>query len=132
MQIELKGKGTPKPVNDLIVENGIENNVLITSFDIELLKEMRKINPRIKMGLLFGKTPELLWDMATRTPLNYICPKADIVNEKMIQYAHALGFKVYSYHTNDKDLGLQLIKWGIDDIGTDFPKYFLPFCFNES
>ncbi len=126
LQIELKGKGTPKPVNDLIVKNGIENHVLVTSFDIELLREMKKINPRIKMGLLFENTPDLLWDMVTRIHLNYICPKANIVTKKMIGYAHALGFKVYAYHTNLYAQGENLIQWGVDDIGTDFPKLFLP------
>jgi len=131
LQIELKGKGTPQPVNDLIIKNGIENEVLITSFNIKLLKEMRKINPRIKMGLLFGNIPVLLWDMISRNHLNYICPKADIVTEDMIVYAHDMGVKVYAYHTNDQFVGRRLMWWQIDDIGTDFPEYFLPFPLNE-
>jgi glycerophosphoryl diester phosphodiesterase len=56
--------------------------------------------------------------------LAYICPKAEIIDEKMIAAAHALKIKVYAYHTNTKVLGENLIKWGVDDIGTDFPKIF--------
>ena len=125
LQIELKGKGTPRPVNDLIVKNGIEKKVLITSFDINLLQEMRKINPLIKMGLLFGNIPVLLWGMISRNRLNYICPQADIVTEDMIVYAHAMGVKVYAYHTNDQTVGRRLMWWHIDDIGTDYPELFL-------
>lgn len=125
LQIELKGKGTPEPVNNLIIKNGIEKNILITSFDIELLKEMRKINPRIKMGLLFENTPVLLWDMVTRIHLNYICPKADIVTEEMVKIAHAMRVKVYAYHTNNIESGFKMLNLSVDDIGTDFPNLFL-------
>jgi len=48
----------------------------------------------------------------------------------MIAAAHACKVKVYAYYTNRQALGEKLIKWGIDDIGTDFPKRFHKFLIN--
>ena len=41
LQIELKAEGTPQPVSDLITQNGIEDQVFITSFKIDLLVEIK-------------------------------------------------------------------------------------------
>lgn len=125
LQIELKGRGTPQPVNELIVKNKIESEVLVTSFNIDLLKEVKKINPALKVGLLFEKTPEQLWCIATQTLLNYICPKADMVTEEMVKIAHAMCVKVYAYHTNNIESGFKMLNLSVDDIGTDFPNLFL-------
>lgn len=124
LQIELKAKGTPFGVNELLKKNGIEGGVIITSFDEDLLSEMKKINSDLPTGLLFRECPKNIFEVAHKIGLAYICPKAENIDEKMIMAAHALKIKVYAYHTNTEVLGENLIKWGVDDIGTDFPKIF--------
>ena len=41
LQIELKAEGTPQLVNQLVLKNGIENEVVVTSFDLNLLQETK-------------------------------------------------------------------------------------------
>lgn len=127
LQIELKEKGTPLKVNKLLEDNGMNSGVLITSFNADLLKEMTKINPNLLTGLLFRGYPENFIKIAYELRLAYICLKASSADRKIIANAHGLRFKVYAYHANNQALGEDLIRWGIDDIGTDFPKRYNKF-----
>lgn len=124
LQIELKAEGTPKAVNSALVENKVLDDILITSFEIGLLREMKAINPKLKLGLLFKEQPERLWDFAREVPLDYICPRSSAVTEGMVVRAHGLGLKVYAYRVNDKETGERMLSMGVDDLGTDYPDLF--------
>lgn len=125
LQVELKAQGTPNVINKLIVKNNIISHVLVTSFDINLIKEIKEINREIKVGYLFETFPPNIWKISKEIPLEYICPKSTIINKKKIEIAHSLGMKVYVFHVQDKILGDKLIELGVDDIGTNYPKLFI-------
>ncbi|MFA4819219.1 MAG: glycerophosphodiester phosphodiesterase family protein [Patescibacteria group bacterium] len=125
LQIELKAEGTPQSVNQIILQNNIKKSVVITSFAVDLLKEIKNLNPKFKVGLLFKAYPEKLWRLVNKIPLDFICPRYGITTKEIINQAHKLGKSVYAYHVNDKDTGNKLIALGVDEIGTDFPKLFI-------
>lgn len=125
LQIELKAEDTPQAVNQLILKNDIENGVVISSFDIGLLREIKKLNPKLKVGLLFREYSDDVWKFVEEIPLEFIGPKYNIVTAEMINKAHELGKIVYAYHVKEKDIGEKLIALGVDEIGSEFPKLFI-------
>lgn len=129
LQIELKTKGTARRVYDLIVENGILDDVTITSFKTRFLQEMSILNRRINLGLLFEEyiisKKIVLWVIGWLIGINYVCPNYPVVNKKIVNRAHKLGMKVYVFDVKNKKEGEKLINMGVDEIGTDFPKLFL-------
>lgn len=125
LQIELKAPGTPLQVNQILIENDFENNAVIMSFDVNLLKEIKQINPKLKIGLLFNKYSKRLWTLIKKIPLDFIGPKGSIVTEEIVKKAHELGKTVYAYHVDNKKLGDKLRALGVDEIGTDFPRLFV-------
>ena len=127
LQIELKSERTPRPVNNLILNNNIGNQVVITSFKDHLLKEIKNNNSNLKVGLLF-RTDEMLidiWNLIDSIPLDFLAPSSEIITKKLIDKAHGLGKTVYAYGVNNKELGEKLISMGVDAIGTDYPKLFI-------
>jgi len=127
LQIELKADGTPELVNDLILKNDIQNQVVITSFRDYLLKEIKKLNPNLKVGLLF-RTEEVMseiWNLIESVPLDFLAPFSGLVTKEFVDKAHSFGKSVYAYRVNEKELGDNLMTMGVDDIGTDFPKLFI-------
>ena len=123
LQIELKAEGTPQPVSDLIARNGIEDQVVITSFQADLLAEIKKLNPRLRVGLLF-RTEEVMadiWNLINSIPLDFLAPFSGIITTEFVAKAHSLGQRVYAYRVNDKELADKLIAMGVDELGTDFP-----------
>lgn len=125
LQIELKAKGTPKIVNDLILQNKILHNVVVSSFEIDLLQEIKSINSKLKVLFLFTEYSRSIWDFVKKVPLDYIGPKSSIVTKEMINKAHTMEVLVYAFHVNVKSIGNSLIELGVDDIGTNFPKFFI-------
>lgn len=125
LQIELKGEGTAQPTNESILRNDIVDQVVVTSFDSGRLREIKAMNPRLRVGLLFEEYSETLWELVREVPLDFIAPKGSIVTENMVRKAHSLGLLVYAFHVQDNVLGEKLIALGVDEIGTDFPKLFL-------
>jgi glycerophosphoryl diester phosphodiesterase len=123
--VELKAEGTPEKVNQVILKNQLLSSVLVISFDLHLIKEIKELNPKIKTGFLFEEDNKRLWDLAKIVPFDYICPKSSLVNQKMVKRGHDLGLKVHAYNVNRKKLATYLIGLGVDEIGTDFPKLFI-------
>jgi len=128
LQIELKSDGTPKLVNELILNNDIQDQVVITSFREHLLKDIKLINPNLKVGLLFFKADDVaqrIWGLVDEIPLDFLAPFSEIITQEFLDKAHSLSKTVYAYRVNDVNMGNKLKKMGVDDIGTDFPKLFI-------
>lgn len=127
LQIELKAEGTPQLVNELIMNNSLEKQVVITSFNSSWLAEIKTLNPKLPVGLLFY-TDEVMvniWNLINNIPLDFLAPFSGIITKDFVGEVHNLGKKVYAYHVNNKELGDKLIAMGVDEIGTDFPKLFI-------
>jgi glycerophosphoryl diester phosphodiesterase len=125
LQIELKAAGTPSLVNKIIKKNKIVKDVAVVSFNYELLREIKKLNPKLKAGLLFEECTEEIWELAEEIPVDFIGPRGDIVTKGIIDIAHKMGKTVYAYHVNNKNAGNELLSLGVDEIGTNFPKLFI-------
>lgn len=125
LQIELKVSEESRLVNQIISHKNMINNIVITSFDPDILQEMKRINPKLKVGLLFKEYSNDIWNFVKKIPLDFIGPKADIVTYEMVHKAHGLKKNVYAYHANDKKIIDNLIALGVDEIGTDFPKLLI-------
>ncbi len=125
--IELKAPGTPEKVNRIIVKNKIVKDVAVISFNFDLLREIKKLNPKLKAGLLFEECSEEIWKLTEEIPVDFIGPRGDIVTKGIIDRAHKMGKTVYAYNVNDKNAGNELLSLGADEIGTYFPKLFIGF-----
>lgn len=125
VQIELKARGTPKPVHKILMQKSFADHAIITSFDAELLKEIKELNPELVVGLLFKEDSETIWESVEWIPVDIIGPRASIVTEELVKKAHSRGITVYAYHVNEKETGEALRALGVDEIGTDFPKLFI-------
>ena len=127
--VELKEFGASRAVSEILEENGLTGSSLVISFDAGIVGEMKETNPKIKLGLLFKKPLfknklENIWKVAEEVPLDYICPRSDSLNRKMVSEAHAKGLKVFAYNVNSKDIFRKMAESGVDEICTDYPKLF--------
>lgn len=123
-QIELKEAADPPIVHKILEKHNLLKDTIISSFEPEYLKAIKALEPTYRTLLLFSTYNELLWDLCTELDVEYIGPKSTIATKELIDKAHKKGLKVYTYHTDDKKLGMKLISWGVDAIGTNFPKRY--------
>ncbi len=121
LQIELKDPLAPPLVARLIQKNWHPEKVVITSFDRALLAEFGALLPEIPRGLL-AREPSLdLVAIAREQGHRWICPRHNIVNLSLVRSAQAAQIQVYVYHVNDARIAREMVSWGVDAIGTDYP-----------
>lgn len=111
----------------VIKENGMEDFVIIQSFDPRTLVYLHKKYPNIKTAMLqedFSITigTDYLKQLGF-TPTIY-SPAYQKVTAEMIKSCHEKGMKIIPWTVNDKAKIEELKKMGVDGIITDYPNLF--------
>jgi len=111
----------------VIKEKGVEDRVIIQSFDFRTLQYLHKKYPLIKTAALVEATDKrnietLIKDLGF-TPTIY-SPAYQLVNSTVISNCHAKGIKIIPWTVNDKAKIDELKKMGVDGIITDYPNLF--------
>lgn len=97
-------------------------NTIISSFDIDCLKNLRKISDDIIIGFLYNKKN---WKSALKEAIDlkaysfHISNK--ILSEELIAKAHKKGMRLFVYTINDGNEMRRVIELGVDGIFTDYP-----------
>ena len=130
----------------------LQDRIVITSFDWRILYEFKKQNPNILRGFLtlqqnLGSTKKNIYEnspwMEKQFPLEdlFLLPKIiksleghvwsvfyRDVTKKNIELAHELGLAVNVWTVNKENDMMQMIKYGVDAIITDYPLVLKEVC----
>ena len=112
----------------VIKEKGVEDRVIIQSFDFRTLQYLNKKYPHIKTAALIEATDKrnietLIKDLGF-TPSVY-SPAYQLVNSSVIAACHAKNIKVIPWTVNEKAKIEELKGIGVDGIITDYPDLFI-------
>ena len=111
----------------VIIEKGIEDRVIIQSFDVRTLQYLHKKYPAIKTALLIEELDnrsfrKQLADLGF-TPTIY-SPSKGLVTDVLIRNCHDQQIKVIPWTVNDKTTISKFIGMGVDGIISDYPNLF--------
>lgn len=126
LNIELKGPNTAAPVANLLevyLSNGTwkEEDLLISSFDWNLLLETRDFLPEISIGVLTEAHPLEAIPTAIELSAVSINPYYKDLDATIVAQIHAAGFKVYTWTVNAPEDLKNVKKLGVDAVFTNFP-----------
>jgi glycerophosphoryl diester phosphodiesterase len=111
----------------VIKEKGIEEQVIIQSFDFRTLQYLHENYPHIKTAMLIEgfdkRTLEEQIKALGFTPTIY-SPAYQLVDVKLIGKCHKQNMKIIPWTVNDKEKILELKRMGVDGIITDYPDLF--------
>jgi glycerophosphoryl diester phosphodiesterase len=111
----------------VIKEKGIEEQVIIQSFDFRTLQYLHQKYPAIKTAMLVEADDPRSFDAQLKA-LGFIptiySPAYQVVTEKMIKKCHKIGMKIIPWTVNTKEEITKLQALGVDGIISDYPDLF--------
>lgn len=127
LNIELKGAGTTNRVNFItnyyIEKRGWKlDDFLISSFDWDELRAMRKANANIPIAILTEDDPADAIAIAKELGAEAINPNFELLNAENNLKIQEAGFKIYPWTVNEPEDILQMKRFGVDGIITNFPE----------
>ena len=126
LNIEIKDAKVTKIVVDEVEKfvrlNEIQYpNVLISSFNWEVLQEVKQLNPKIQLGILEEENIKKALDFAKKTKGYSINPYFKLLTQEIIEESHKNNIKVHTWTVNSPDDILWVKELGVDAIISDFP-----------
>ncbi len=140
--IETKRKeNSPKGINDgfdgqnpgpfeleilrLIAEYGIEDRVIIQSFDLRSLWAIRTVNDTIRLAALSSQAGSADLPAMAENGATIWSPKYSTLTEALVSKAHKLGLLVIPWTVNDPDDMGDMLEMGVDGLISDRPDILL-------
>ncbi|MBM7693084.1 glycerophosphoryl diester phosphodiesterase [Peribacillus deserti] len=101
--------------------------VIVQSFNENALKTFREYSPHIPIGMLVKKHPAGLSNKKIKRIsefAQFINPKINMVNRRLIQRIHSFGLGVLVWTVRDKQAAEKLRHFGVEGLITDYPDLF--------
>jgi len=96
-----------------------KKRILLSSFNHNILKKIRRLDKNIKIGLLLKKPTRNYIKLASEIGAYSIHFRSLIIRKRSIEKAHKNGFKAYVWVVDDKSKMRKLIESKIDGIFTN-------------
>jgi glycerophosphoryl diester phosphodiesterase len=119
--VETKVPEIEKKVLQIIKENELGRQVLITSFYHPILKRVKELNPNMRTGAIIASRPIKAAQLALDANSNALFPKHVYVDPEMVEEAHRHDITVYPWTIDALNEIEPLIKMGVDGIVTNKP-----------
>ncbi len=126
VNIELKGIGTAKPVNNLI-NNYISdkkwkiNDFLVSGFDWNILEKVQLLNPKILIGILTEESIDGALAFAKKINAFSIHPDYILLSKENVALMQENGFEVFPWTVNSAEAIQQIKTYNVNGIISDFP-----------
>jgi len=131
MYIELKNqqkrnKELVEKTVSLIKEKNLFDQVVVVSFDFEILQLLREYSPEVRIGVNFI-LPEKILKILEEQPdfVDLLCPRLSILEDSFFQAAEKWNKPIYTWVTDKPEL---IKKWGdhpkVQAIATNNPEIF--------
>jgi len=122
LNIEIKINGHEKNLVEktvrIVEEKGIEDECVITSLDYNALKEVRALNPDLRIGMIIGY---VIGDYSKLDVDFYSVEPNLVLTKKFMRDAHDDNKEVHIWTLNPKADVSQSVDLGVDNIINDYP-----------
>lgn len=132
--------GIEERVVKLVKQNNIESQTILKSFDPNVLKRLRKIEPNIPLLYVYAvRIPWLgmiidrgvTFDSVYDLDVEYLQPHRFFLSKSFVEDAQANGYKIISWGVNSTEAINESLEFGVDGIETDYPDRVLNMISNK-
>jgi glycerophosphoryl diester phosphodiesterase len=115
--VELKGAGIERAVLDVLA--GYAGPVALHSFDHEMIRRAARLNPEMRLGILFDETPMQVAQRMAEVGALDVWPQWPLVTEELVVTVHEAGGRVIPWTVNDQARAQTLAALGVDGLCGD-------------
>jgi len=121
LHVELKAPGTEQAAVQAVQEMRMEGAVIFTSFDLRRLRRVRRIDPSLEVGAIFGKASEdcCTGTLAVGAKSIYVYHKE--LTRGLVDEAHEQGLRVGGWNPDSEPEWQDVIALGVDLVSTNRP-----------
>lgn len=120
--IELKSENIERQTLDIINKYKVHDNIYITSFDYNILEEIRKIDSKIKISWLIKENiNKSNIEKLLKINGNQICPKADCISKEDIEISHRNGLEVRLWGVVNENIMEKVYNLDTEGMTVNFP-----------
>lgn len=110
-----------KLVLDIVKKHGLEDRIILQSFDFRTLHAMKTIAPRMRLSALYSGEPKDYVAIAKEAGAGIVSPVYPAVSPERVAAAHAAGLQVVPWTPNKPEEWQRMIDAKVDAIITDDP-----------
>jgi len=129
--IEVKENNLENQLIKIIEKNKITNSTLIISFYHKIIKKIKKIDKRIKTGILFVGNPIDVDKLAKSANADSIAANYLFVDKEMVKKAHKNKLKVFVWNIDTTGDLKRMLKLRVDGIGSNKPSTLIDYIKNK-
>lgn len=122
VNIEIKsgsyGTMAAEKVAELVADMNMQNECVVTSFEIELLKKVKQIEPEIEVGYILVVA---YGDFYNMDDVDFFSVNAAFLTKRMVDAIHNSGKQIHAWTVNNQSSIKNLTNKGVDNIITDDP-----------
>lgn len=126
--------GFEERVVTLVKENGIESRTILKSFDPNVLRRLREIEPNIPLCYVYALRIPWLGMIIDRgvtfgsiynIDAEYLQPHRFFLSDSFVKDAQSKGFKIISWGVNSTKAIIESLDYDVDGIETNYPDLVL-------
>lgn len=122
LNIEIKTYNNSSEIADKVVsileKYDMAGRCVITSFDYNTLKEVKRVNPKIQVGYILSIAYGNYYDMPD---IDFLSMNASFLSKSEVDAIHNSGKQVFAWTINSETSIRNLTNKGVDNIITDVP-----------
>ncbi len=115
-------EGIEERVLKIINNYGIQDKVIISSFNHYTIHKIKELEPDVSCGLLYMAGLFKPWEYAQKVGAEALHPFYLSITPELIQLCHQNDIKVNVFGANEPEMLGMLIKANVDMIITDYPE----------
>ena len=132
LTIEIKEENLEKDIIERIKKCKIIDKVVMISFYHNIVKRIKKVNNKIKTGILFIGNPVDASSMAKDADADFLFPNFNYVDESLVENAHKNKLKVFVWNVDDIKNLENMLKLKVDGIGSNKPDVIVDYLRKEN
>ena len=128
LNLELKSiagdfRGLEEEVIKILNSKNRKDNIIISSFNHKVLKNIRDLDKNIKIGILYEGYFLNLASYIKNLNLDIysVHPAFNYVSKQLVDEVQNLGLDIYTWTVNNKDTAVRLEEYGVNGIITNYP-----------